>query len=317
MLRFAKARAGRGFASETADSLTGIDIYDRYAGNLYRQALFTLDDRGLAEGVVSDVIAEEILRPAATIRDDHAAVRLAVNAYWRCMAVADSWAWVSRVPAPDPAAGADRAGLSGLTARERGVLGMVLFGGLSYQQAGIGLGLSLAEVAALLRSVLVKAADAEPGDLLGWPPAGGVAVGAQAGTRNGLSTGGDRLMTEQHGQDRWNVAEWHGKMLVDRNGEKIGKLQDVYVDVETDQPQFATVKEGLITRHLTFVPLGGIQIGPEDLQVVVTKKQVKDAPDIEMHGDELSQADESALYHHFELNYAPPNIQSGRRLARR
>jgi hypothetical protein len=315
MLRFAKARAARGLAP--ADSLTGIDVYDRYAGNLYRQAVFTLDDRGLAEGVVSDVIAEEILRPASAIRDDQAAVRLAVTAYWRCMAVADSWAWVCRVPSPDPAANADGAALSGLTARERGVLGMVLFGGLSYQQAGIGLGLTSAEVAALLRSVLVKAADGEPGELLGWQPAGGVAGGAQPGTPNGLSTGGDRLMTEQHGQDRWNVAEWHGKMLVDRNGEKIGKLQDVYVDVETDQPQFATVKEGLITRHLTFVPLGGIQIGPEDLQVVVTKKQVKDAPDIEMHGDELSQADESALYHHFELNYAPPNIQSGRRLARR
>jgi sporulation protein YlmC with PRC-barrel domain len=124
-------------------------------------------------------------------------------------------------------------------------------------------------------------------------------------------------MTEQRGQDQWNVAEWHGKMLVDLNGEKIGKLQDVYVDVETDQPQFATVKEGLIGRHLTFVPLGGIRIGPEGLQVSVTKQQVKKAPDIEMHGDELSQDDESVLYHHFELNYAPIGTQSGRRLARR
>jgi len=118
-------------------------------------------------------------------------------------------------------------------------------------------------------------------------------------------------------QAQWSVAEWHGKMLIDRNREKIGKLQDVYVDVETDEPQFATVKEGLIRRHLTFVPLGGIQIGPDDLQVPVTREQVRTAPDIEMHGDELSQADESALYHHFELNYTPPGTQSGRRLARR
>ena len=88
-------------------------------------------------------------------------------------------------------------------------------------------------------------------------------------------------------------ADWHGKMLVDRDGEKIGKLQDVYVDVETDEPQFATVKEGFIECHLTFVPLGGIQIGPEDLQVPVTKEQVRSAPEIDMHGEELSQADES------------------------
>ena len=124
-------------------------------------------------------------------------------------------------------------------------------------------------------------------------------------------------MDEDQEQAKWSAAEWHGKMLVDRNGEKIGKLQDVYVDVETDEPQFATVKEGFIGRHLTFVPLSGIHVGPDDLQVEVTKDQVRSAPDIEMHGEELSQEDESALYHHFEQNYTPPDTESGRRLARR
>jgi sporulation protein YlmC with PRC-barrel domain len=124
-------------------------------------------------------------------------------------------------------------------------------------------------------------------------------------------------VTEHLDRAKWSVAEWHGKMLVDRDGEKIGKLQDIYVDVETDEPQFATVKEGFVGRHLTFVPLGGIRIGPEDLEVPVTKDKVRSAPNIEMHGEELSQADESALYHHFELNYTPPDTESGRRLARR
>ncbi len=124
-------------------------------------------------------------------------------------------------------------------------------------------------------------------------------------------------MTDDPAPAQWNVAEWHGKMLVDCNGEKIGKLQDVYVDVETDEPQFATVKEGFIGRHLTFVPLGGVQIGPDTLQVQVTKEQVRSASDLALHGEELSQADESVLYHHFELNYTPPDTESGRRLARR
>src|ERR1700754_4437880 len=124
-------------------------------------------------------------------------------------------------------------------------------------------------------------------------------------------------MTDDPGTAKWNVADWHGKLLIDLNGEKIGKLQDVYVDVETDIPQFATVKEGFIGRHLTFVPLGGITVGPDDLQVMVTKEQIRSAPNIEQHGEELAQADESALYHHFELNYTPPVTPSGRRLARR
>ena len=55
----------------------------------------------------------------------------------------------------------------------------------------------------------------------------------------------------------------------------------------------------------------------DNLQVTVTKEQVRAAPDIEMHGEELSQDDESALYHHFAMNYTPPNTPSGRRLARR
>ncbi len=124
-------------------------------------------------------------------------------------------------------------------------------------------------------------------------------------------------MTEDQQDATWNVAEWRGKMVLDCDGEKIGKLQDVYVDVENDEPQFGTVKEGFIGRHLTFVPLGGITVGPDQLQVSVTKEQVRAAPNIEEHGDELSQADESALYHHYELNYTPPDTESGRRLARR
>ena len=114
-----------------------------------------------------------------------------------------------------------------------------------------------------------------------------------------------------------NIAEWHGKQLVDSDGDKIGKLEDVYVDVETDEPMFGSVKEGLIGRHLTFVPLLGVTIGPDNLQVTVAREQVKDAPDIETEGDELSQTDESTLYHHYGINYTPPETESGRRLARR
>lgn len=41
------------------------------------------------------------------------------------------------------------------------------------------------------------------------------------------------------------------------------------------------------------------------------------APSIAQHGYELLEADESALYHHYELNYKPPETESGRRFARR
>jgi uncharacterized protein YrrD len=115
----------------------------------------------------------------------------------------------------------------------------------------------------------------------------------------------------------WTASDWLGKVIVDRDGDKIGKLQDVYVDVETDAPQFGTVKEGLVDRHLTFVPLAGVSVGPDELRVTVLKEQVRSAPDLDLRGQEMTQADESALYHHFEMNYTAITSESGRRLARR
>jgi len=50
------------------------------------------------------------------------------------------------------------------------------------------------------------------------------------------------------------------------------------------------------------VPLARITIGPDDLQVTVSRDLVKSARNIELRGDELSTADESTVYHHYQLN---------------
>ena len=114
-----------------------------------------------------------------------------------------------------------------------------------------------------------------------------------------------------------DFSEWRGKDLIDGAGERIGKLEDVYFDVETDQPQFGTVKEGLLGRHLTFVPLTDVIVGPNDLQIPVSKDKVKEALHIESEGEALTQEEESTLYHYYELNYTPSGTPTGRRLARR
>lgn len=116
----------------------------------------------------------------------------------------------------------------------------------------------------------------------------------------------------------WTPSQWHGIPLVDKDGHRIGKLEDVYVDVETDQPMFATVKEGMWPgRHLTFVPLIDVHVEPDRLRVTTTAELVASAPDIALRGEELTQDDECALYHHFLQNYTPAATASGRRLARR
>jgi PRC-barrel domain len=124
------------------------------------------------------------------------------------------------------------------------------------------------------------------------------------------STGAAVAVTHQ------DLAEWRGRDLNDVNGDRIGQLEDVYFDIDTDEPQFGTVKEGLFGRHLTFVPLIGAEVGPDNLQVATTVDQVKSAPNIALEGDQLSPEDESALYHHYHLNYAPSDRESKKRLVR-
>jgi hypothetical protein len=162
MLRFAKTGSARGVASDTAAGHKDEDTYDRHAGNLYRQALFTLDDTELAKQVVSDVIVEECVWPAAAHRSQDAGRRLAVCAYRRCMELADGSAWTSGIPARRTGGCTGWAGLGGLTASERGALGLIVFGGVGYRQAGVELGISASGTAALLRTAVVKTAAAQP-----------------------------------------------------------------------------------------------------------------------------------------------------------
>jgi hypothetical protein len=113
-----------------------------------------------------------------------------------------------------------------------------------------------------------------------------------------------------------DLSEWRGRDLTDTNGERIGALEDVYFDVDTDEPQFGTVKEGWLGRHLTFVPLVGAVVGPDSLQVAATVEQVKGAPNINDVSDQLTADDESALYHHYHLNYDPSDRETKKRLVR-
>lgn len=171
MLRFAKTDIAFGFAPGAPAGHRDQDTYDRHADRLYRQAFFTVGDAEMAEQVVSDVIVEECVLPAAVARGQDAGRRLAVSAYRRCMQLAGSPASAPRIPArrtgdcAGSAGPCGLSGLSGLSTRERGVLGLMAFSALGYRQAGVELGVSASEVTALLRDVLVKATACEPRSL--------------------------------------------------------------------------------------------------------------------------------------------------------
>ena len=93
---------------------------------------------------------------------------------------------------------------------------------------------------------------------------------------------------------------WIGHELVDDDEEKVGKIDDVYFDTETDQPEWVTVTTGLFGSKRSFVPTQGASNAGDRLQVRYSKDQIKDAPRIDPDS-ELSVEEEQELYRHYGL----------------
>ena len=88
-----------------------------------------------------------------------------------------------------------------------------------------------------------------------------------------------------------NAYDWRDRTVIDRNGEKIGKIDELYLDHQTDKPEWASVHTGLLGTKRSFVPLAGATPKGEDVQVPVSKEQVKGAPGVEPDR-ELSEREE-------------------------
>jgi uncharacterized protein (TIGR02271 family) len=96
--------------------------------------------------------------------------------------------------------------------------------------------------------------------------------------------------------------QWHGRTMVGSDGEKIGKISEIYEDPQTGKPEWATVSSGLFGSKSNFVPLAGASADGEDVRAQVTKDQVKDAPGVENDG-ELSEPEEQHLFEHYNVPY--------------
>ena len=107
-----------------------------------------------------------------------------------------------------------------------------------------------------------------------------------------------------------DVQSMVGQNMVDRNGDKVGTVEDIYLDQDTRQPEWALVNMGLFGSKQSFVPLANAQVVEGGLQTAYDKAQVKDAPRAEPDG-ELSQDEEAQLYHHYGFQYSEDRSDSG------
>jgi uncharacterized protein (TIGR02271 family) len=100
-----------------------------------------------------------------------------------------------------------------------------------------------------------------------------------------------------------DVQAWRGRQLVGTDGDKIGKIDEVYVDRESGEPKFLAIKTGLFGSNVSFVPIEQAEGAGDDVSVPYTKDQVKDAPNVDADG-ELSREEERRIFEHFQLSYS-------------
>src|SRR3954447_12394545 len=101
---------------------------------------------------------------------------------------------------------------------------------------------------------------------------------------------------------REDVLSWRGQDLVDNDGDKIGTIDEIYLDAETNEPEWAVVKTGLFGNKQTFVPIGDASASADGVRVPFEKATVKDAPRIDPDG-RLSAEEERTLYTHYGRQY--------------
>jgi uncharacterized protein (TIGR02271 family) len=112
------------------------------------------------------------------------------------------------------------------------------------------------------------------------------------------STGSTDRHLEKHMTTTDTYEGWIGRNAVDQNGDKIGVIADIYYDDATDQPEWITVKTGLLGTRSSFVPLHGADSDGENLRLPYEKSQVKDAPNIDTDGS-LTPDEERTLYDYY------------------
>ena len=105
--------------------------------------------------------------------------------------------------------------------------------------------------------------------------------------------------------------DWRGRDIIDSDGDKVGTLEELFRDEDTDQPEWAVVRTGMFGTKLSFVPIQGAEPAGEDVRVPFSKAQIKDAPKIDDSDGQLSQQEEAELYAHYGMEYGERRSDSG------
>jgi sporulation protein YlmC with PRC-barrel domain len=84
------------------------------------------------------------------------------------------------------------------------------------------------------------------------------------------------------------IEEWVGREALDADGERVGKLDEIFYSTASGDAVFAAVKSGLLGRHSSFVPLASASAGRDYVRLAYSKATIEDADSELKGGDEIN-----------------------------
>ncbi|GAB3524168.1 DUF2382 domain-containing protein [Arthrobacter monumenti] len=90
-------------------------------------------------------------------------------------------------------------------------------------------------------------------------------------------------------------------IILDQNGDKVGKVGQVFVGDDSQQPEWVTAKTGLFGHSETFIPLREASAEGNDVRVPYERDKIKDAPRTDLAHGHLEREQEADLYRYYGL----------------
>lgn len=104
----------------------------------------------------------------------------------------------------------------------------------------------------------------------------------------------------------------YGYEVTDESGEKVGTVENMWRDKETNKLEFVSVKSGWLPGKAHILPTAGAHIdaGASALRVAYPKSLITDAPSV-AEGEDISPEEEDGIYDYYGLDRSTSRSRTG------
>ncbi len=96
------------------------------------------------------------------------------------------------------------------------------------------------------------------------------------------------------------VRDLQGSTVYAQDGSKIGSVEEIFYDVDTNAPEWIGLGTGFFSSKRVLVPVVGASTTSDGVTVPYSKDMVKDSPDVS--GDEISEDMERQIYSYYGIS---------------